>query len=139
MMNKYLVTLLLTVFTSTVFAEMPDIQEGLWEVTSVANIPAMPMKMPEVTMERCFTKQSMNPENILQQNNCQMNKMDIQNNQARWDMTCEQQGMTMQGAGNIEYQKKDFSGTFNMTMSGAPEGNMSIQTQITGRYIGVCP
>ena len=68
MMNKYLVTLLLTVFTNTVFAEMPDIQEGLWEVTSVANIPAMSMKMPEVTMERCFTKQNMNPENILQQN-----------------------------------------------------------------------
>ncbi|OQK18168.1 hypothetical protein AU255_10125 [Methyloprofundus sedimenti] len=139
MMNKYLVTLLLTIFANTVFAEMPDIQEGLWEVTSVANIPAMPMKMPEVTMERCFTKQNMNPENILQQNNCQINKMDIQNNQAKWSMTCEQQGMTMQGAGDIQYHKNDFSGTFDMTMSGAPEGDMSIQTQITGRYIGVCP
>ena len=54
-------------------------------------------------------------------------------------MTCEQDGMSMQGAGNIQYQKTNFSGTFDMTMSGAPEGSMNIQTQIAGRYIGVCP
>ena len=138
-MNKYLVTLLLSVFTNTVFAEMPDIQEGLWEVTSTANIAAMPIKMPAVTMERCFTKQSINPENILQKNNCQMNKMDIQNNQAKWSMTCEQDGISMQGTGNIQYQKINFSGTFDMTMSGTSEGSMNIHTQIAGRYIGVCP
>ena len=139
MMNKYLVTPLLSVFTCNVFAEMPDIKEGLWEVTSTANIPAMPMKIPAVTIERCFTKQSINPENILQKKNCQMNNMDIQNNQAIWSMTCEQDGISMQGTGNIQYQKINFSGTFDMTMSGTSEGSMNIHTQIAGRYIGVCP
>jgi len=124
---------------SAVFAQTPDIQEGLWEVSSEANIPGMPMQMPAVTMEQCFTKQSMKPENILQQNNCQMDTMDIQNNSARWSMTCQQDGMTMQGSGKIQYQKTSFSGVFDMTMSGAPQGAMSIQTKLTGHYIGKCP
>ena len=138
-MNKIIFTFLLSLSLSTAFAEMPDIQEGLWEVSSEATIPGMPMKMPAVTMEQCFTKESMKPENILQQNNCQMNNMDIQNNLASWSMTCEQEGMTMQGTGKIQYQKTQFSGTFDMTMSGSPEGAMTIQTKLTGRYIGQCP
>ena len=68
-----------------------------------------------------------------------MNHMDIQNNQVSWSMSCEQEGMTMQGSGNIQYQKTQFSGTFDMVMSGAPEGAMSMQTKLTGRYIGDCP
>ena len=139
MMNKHIIVLFLCLFVSTASAQMPDIQEGLWEVNSEANIPAMPMKMPAVTMEHCFTKESMNPENILQQNNCQMNKMDIQNNQVNWSMTCQQEGIVMQGVGNIQYQKTHFSGVFDMTMSGAPEGAMTIQTKLKGRYIGSCP
>ncbi|SMG66080.1 conserved hypothetical protein, secreted [methanotrophic bacterial endosymbiont of Bathymodiolus sp.] len=144
MMNKTMstkpwITLFLVMFTAPVFAQMPDIQEGLWEVSTEATIPGMPMKMPAMTTEQCFTKQSMNPENILQQNNCQMHKMDIQSNQASWSMTCEQEGMTMQGSGNIQYQKTQFSGTFDLVISGAPEGAMSMQTKLSGRYIGQCP
>lgn len=138
-MNRVILAILLCLNVSVAAAEMPDIQEGLWEVSSEATIPGMPMKMPAVTMEQCFTKQSMKPENIMQQNNCQMNSMDIQNNLAQWSMSCEQEGMTMQGAGNIQYQKTKFSGTFEMTMSGAPQGAMTIQTKLTGHYIGDCP
>ena len=139
MMNKYILAILLCLTLSTAFAEMPDIQEGLWEVSSETIIPGMPMKMPAVTMEQCFTKQSMKPENILQQNNCQMDNMDISNNLVTWSMTCEQEGMTMKGSGNIQYQKTHFSGAFNMTMSGAPQGEMTMQTKLKGRYIGQCP
>ena len=139
MMNKPILALLLCLFVSTTSAQVPDIQEGLWEVSSEASIPGMPMKMPVMTTEQCFTKESMNPENILQQNKCQMNNMDISINQVTWSMTCEQEGMTMQGSGNIQYQKTQFSGTFDMTMSGAPEGAMSMQTKLSGRYIGQCP
>ena len=139
MMAKYFLKILLVMFSGAAFAaEMPDIQEGLWEISSEANIPGMPMQMPAMTMEQCFTKESMKPENILQQNNCQMNNMDISNNRASWSMTCEQDGITMQGSGNIQYQKTQFSGTFDLTMSGAPEGAMNMQTKLSGRYIGQC-
>jgi len=80
----------------------------------------------------------MSPENILQKNNCQMNDMKIQNNSVRWVMSCQQDRMKMQGIGRIQYQKTSFSGTFDMTMSGSPQGGMAMQTQLTGRYIGKC-
>lgn len=139
MMNKLLFVFMLILSTSVASVELPDIKEGLWEVSSVTNIPAMPIKMPAMKIEQCFTKANMQPENILQQNNCTMNSMDIQNNLASWSMSCEQDGMTMQGEGKINYQKTRFSGTFDMTMSGSPQGAMTIQTKLTGRYIGVCP
>ena len=140
MMTNCFLTLLLAMFSGTALAvEMPDIQEGLWEISSEASIPGMPIKMPAMTTEQCFTKESMNPENILQQNNCQMNNMDVANNQVSWSMTCAQEGMTMQGSGNIQYQKTQFSGIFDLVMSGAAEGSMSMQTKLSGRYIGQCP
>ncbi len=138
-MNKKIsVALLLSLSAAPAFAQTPDITEGLWEVSSQVSMAAMPMKIPAMTMQQCFTKQSMNPENILQQNNCQMHDLDIQNNLVRWSMNCEQDGMKMQGLGEIQYQKTSFSGTFDMTMSGAPQGAMAMQTKITGRYLGKC-
>ena len=141
MINKHIIfTLLLSLTLSTAYAGgVPDIQEGLWEVSSEVSITGMPMQIPAVTTEQCYTQQSMNPENIMQQNHCKMNNMDIQNNQMNWSMTCQQEGMTMQGTGNIQYHKTSFSGTFNMIMSGSPQGEMSMQTKLTGRYIGKCP
>ena len=139
MNNKLILTILLTLTLSNVYAEVPDIQEGLWKVSSEVSFTGMPMQMPAVTTEQCYTKQSMNPENILQKNNCQVNEMNIKNNLARWSMTCQQEGMTMQGVGNIQYKKTSFSGTFDITMSGSPQGNMNMHTKLTGRYIGKCP
>lgn len=138
MTKNFSVALLLSLSAAPAFAQTPDITEGLWEVSSQVSMAAMPMKIPAVTMQQCFTKQSMNPENILQQNNCQMHDLDIQNNQVRWSMNCEQDGMKMQGLGKIQYQKTSFAGTFDMTMSGAPQGAMAMQTKITGRYLGKC-
>jgi len=128
----------LSFFALPVFAQTPDIQEGLWEITSQVSMAAMPVNIPALTIQQCFTQQSMSPENILQQNNCQMHDMNMQSHQVRWSMNCEQQGMTMQGIGKIDYQRTSFSGTFNMTMSGSPQGAMAMQTKISGRYLGKC-
>ncbi len=137
--NQFVLASLLSLSLATAYAEAPDIKEGLWEVSSEVSIPGMPMQMPAVTSQQCFTKQNMNPEKIMQKNNCQMNDMDLKNNHASWSMSCEQQGMTMQGTGSIQYQKTSFSGTFDMTMSGASQGNMNMKTKLNGRYIGNCP
>jgi len=138
-MNKFVLAILLSLTLSSVHAQTPDIKEGLWEIKSQSSITGMPMQMPAMTSEQCFTKQSMNPQNILQQNNCTMNNMEIQSNRVDWNMTCQQDGMTMQGSGNIQYQKTSFSGIFAMIMSGSAQGAMNMQTKITGRYIGNCP
>lgn len=140
MMNRLVVTLLLSVAAPAAYAQVvPDIKEGLWEINSQASIVGMPMEVPSLTQKQCFTQQSMSPENILQQNNCQMQNMDIQSDQVSWSMSCQQEGMNMQGSGKIQYQKTSFSGTFDLMMSGAKEGSMGMNTKIIGHYIGPCP
>lgn len=139
-MNKYTLAILLSLSVPSAYAEVtPDIKEGLWEITSKASIVGMPMKIPAMTQKECFTKQSMNPANILQQNNCEMNNMDVQPSSVNWSMSCQQQGVMMQGSGKIQYQKTSFSGTFDMTMSGSGQGAMGMHTELTGRYVGRCP
>ena len=140
MMNSKLIVSVLSLFTfSAANAELPDVQEGLWEITSTASIVGMPSEIPPLVQKQCFTPKSISPENLLKQNNCKMDNMDMQSNHVSWSMNCEQQGMVMQGSGNIQYQKTSFSGTFDLTMSGAPEGAMGMNTTIKGRYIGRCP
>jgi ABC-type oligopeptide transport system substrate-binding subunit len=120
----------------SVAAEL-DIKEGTWEITSQVEMSAMPVKIPPVKVKQCFTKQSMTPEQILRNNNCQMQKMDVNNNSVTWEMSCQQQGMQMTGRGHLVYQKTSFSGNFDMTMEGGKEA-MNIRTLLNGRYIGPC-
>lgn len=138
-MNKNLMALLLVSTSSHVCAELPDVQEGLWEVRTEANIVGMPMKMPPMVQKQCITQQSMTPENILKDHNCQVNNMDIQSNHVNFSMSCDQQGIVMQGSGQIQYQKTSFSGTFDLTMSSTGESPMGMHTEIKGRYVGKCP
>ena len=132
------VVTLLSLNLSNAYAELPDIEEGLWEVSTESSVVGMPMEIPTMTVEECFTKESMNPEKLMQQSGCQMNNLDIQATQASWDVSCQQEGMTMQGNGSLKFQKKSFSGVFNLRMSGSPSGDMNMKTKLTGRYLGVC-
>jgi len=115
-----------------------DIKEGLWEVRTQASIPNMPVELPAQTVQQCFTQKSMNPKAILQNNNCQMHDMVMQKNSVTWKMSCRQQGVQLQGSGDIQYQKTSFVGTTTMIMQGGGQGAMTMQAQITGRYIGKC-
>jgi len=137
---QLLLALLLFVTTEGAVAEAegPDVKEGMWEITSQMEMPGMPMAVPPVTFKQCFTKQSMKPENILRNNNCTMQKMDVRSNSVSWQMRCQQQGMQMTGSGNIDYQHTAFSGNFVMQMSSANQASMNMNTKLTGRYIGPC-
>lgn len=137
---QLLLALLLVVTMEGVVAaaEVPDVKEGMWEITSQMEMPGMPMAVPPVIFKKCFTKQSMKPENILRNNNCTMQKMDVSSNSVSWQMSCQQQGMQMTGTGNIDYQHTSYSGNFVMQMSAANQPSMNMNTKLSGRYIGPC-
>ncbi len=137
---QFVLALLLFAMMESVAAEMevPDVKEGMWEITSQMEMPGMPMAVPSVISKQCYTKQSMKPENILRNNHCTMQKMDLRDNSVSWQMRCQQQGMQMTGTGNIDYQHTSFSGNFNMKMSGANQPAMQMNTRLKGRYIGPC-
>ncbi len=142
-MKKILLILFCLMTSYRVFAEnseLPDIKEGLWELTSTAEISGIPMEMPPITTtsEQCMSKKNaLDPKVMLKNQNCEISNMVIDLNTAKWEMRCSQQGMEMTGNGLINYQYESMSGTFNMAMQ-SEAGTMKIVTEIIGRYIGAC-
>lgn len=120
---------------------LPDIKEGLWELTFKSDITAMPTTMPSVgyTSQHCLNKQTAgDPHTILQNNQCEILNLNQQATQVSWEMRCQQQGIQMTGDGKVNYSHESFNGIFNMIMQGEGAGAMKITTQTTGRYLGNC-
>jgi len=141
-MKKIFLVMLSAMATQSVMAEdskLPDIKEGLWELTSTAEMSGMPVAMPPMstTTKECVSKNSLDPKALLKSQNCEITEMNIRANTATWKMNCSQQGIQMTGDGNISYQHESFSGIFNMNMQGQG-GAMKIVTKTSGRYLGAC-
>lgn len=118
---------------------LPDIKEGLWELTFKPEIAAMPTAMLPVTSQHCLNKKAAgDPQTLLQNNQCEILNLNQQPNLLTWDMRCQQQGIQMTGDGKVNYSHESFNGTFNMTMQGEGAGAMKITTQTSGRYLGNC-
>ena len=141
---KKIILMLFSLMTSySVIAEnseLPDIKEGLWALTSTAEMSGMPMEMPPMTTtsEQCMSKENaLNPRMMLKNQNCEITNMVIGSNTAKWEMSCSQQGMKMTGNGSVNYQYESMSGTFNMNMQ-SETGTMKITTKMKGHYLGAC-
>jgi hypothetical protein len=120
---------------------LPDIKEGLWELTFKSNIAAQPTSMPSIayTSQHCLNRQTAgDPQTILQNNQCEILNLKQQATQITWDMRCQQQSIQMTGDGKVDYTHESFNGTFTMNMQGEGAGALKITTQTTGRYLGNC-
>lgn len=138
-MKDYFLSGFLCLMLSLIAAanDLPDIKEGLWELTFESDIAATPTPMPSVayTSQRCLNKQTATDPHVLMQNkHCEILDLNQQVDLLTWKMRCPQQGRQMIGDGKVNYSHESFNGSFNMTMQG--EGD--ITTQTTGRYLGNC-
>jgi hypothetical protein len=137
-MLKKLVVASVVLFTavSISFAgSVPNIQEGMWEITSKVEMPGMPMEMPPVTYTQCLTKEDLVPQSSQPGEECKITQTKVTGNTVTWTMQCKGQGGTMAGTGSVTYSGTSFEGTIKMTM---PESNMEITSHISGHRVGDC-
>jgi hypothetical protein len=130
-------------FSAIIFAEttQPDIREGLWELEFKGEISGISEQMPPITtsLKQCMSKDNAyDPQQMLKKENCTLANLNVHNSSASWTMSCDQKGIKMTGSGQFNFQKESMSGVVTMNMSGEA-GGMTISTQTTGHYIGVCP
>ena len=133
-------TLLLALATvlllaASVYAE-PNLTEGKWEITTQMEMPGMPMAIPPVTYTHCMNKKDVVPQRPEQNQDCKMISTDIQGDTVFWVMECKNGKETVRSTGNVTYKKNRFDGALNTTMSGSE--NMTMQSKISGRYLGPC-
>jgi hypothetical protein len=114
---------------------VPNIQEGMWEITSKVEMPGMPMEMPPMKYTQCLTKEDLVPQSSQPGEECKITQTKVTGNTVTWTMQCKGQGGTMTGTGSVTYSGTSFKGTIKMTM---PESNMEMTSHISGHRIGDC-
>lgn len=115
-----------------------DIQEGLWEITTMIKLPGMPMQMPPVKSTQCISQddlipQTQQPDQPDQQ--CDISNMTTTGNTVTYDMVCSSQGNTMKANSSITYEKNKMQGNMTATME---PSNMTMTYTLTGKRIGDC-
>ena len=137
--------LAVSIFPATSFAganTLPNMQEGLWEITTKIEISGMSKNLPAHTVQHCVTKKDIEqgrgkihqPDS--RNRNCQVKDYKVKGNKASWSLVCTGSN-PMSGNGTVTYNGDSFTGGTKMKM-----GNKGRETEMTqtfsGKRMGEC-
>lgn len=114
-----------------------DMRPGLWEITMQMEMPGMPMAMPAIKQQMCFTAQDVAsgakaiPQDDV--NHCKTEGLSMNGNTATWSMKCD----NMTGQGTMTYSGDSYSGSSDITMEMDGETQRMKQT-FSGMRLGDC-
>ncbi len=163
MLNKIgLVALIITSTVTITFATTaPNIQEGLWEITTEVKIPEIPeipgmggmqrmqgmqgmkgLQTPtKHTKKQCLTNLNLVPDLSQKDQKCSTSSTTVKGDTVIWNLECDNHGMLTKGTGEITYKKTTLSGFFSMSIQNTNANqpiSMKMTNNITGRRIGDC-
>ena len=128
--------------SSLVAAALPNMQEGLWEITTKVEISGLPEGLPEHTIQHCVTKKDLEegkgkmhqPDS--RNSKCAVKDYKVEGNKASWSINCGGDNPTT-GSGSVTYSGTSFAGTTKMIMGKKSEETEMTQT-FSGKRIGAC-
>lgn len=116
----------------------PNMQEGLWEITSSIEMPGMPAMAP-MKNTQCLTKKDLVPQSQEKSQDCKITQTGMSGNTVTWTMKCSGEGGEVEGTGKITYSGDTFQGTMTMNIQNPGQGGKMQMTQhMTGHRIGNC-
>ena len=128
-------TVVSLIFAVAAFAA-PNYQEGLWEITTIMNMPGMSKEMMRPMKHQvCMTKQNAVPQQQQKgEQQCKMTNQRTVGNKVFWTMTCKNSSVSN---GEIAYSKTTFDGSQTTTTS---QGGklMTVKSTMSGKYLGPC-
>ena len=128
--------LLFAVMSIAAAGSAPNMEPGLWEITTKMEMPGMAMNMPPLKHTQCLTEKDLIPQNSQPGDACKITETTVTGNTVTWTVECSGQGGEMKGTGKITYTGSSFSGIIKMAM--APS-HMEVTSRISGRRTGDCP
>ena len=117
--------------TSCLADSKPNLQEGLWEVTT--EMEMMGMAMPAMKHNQCISKEKAVPDSAQQDQECKMIKTAVNGDTVNWNTVCESSEGKSDLAGEITYYGDTFKGMLKIDMQG-----MEMVQRMSGRRIGEC-
>lgn len=128
--------------SSPAAAALPNMQEGLWEITTKVEISGLPKGLPEHTVQHCVTKKDIEegkgnmhqPES--RNSKCEVKDYKVEGNKASWSIACSGDNPTS-GSGTVTYSGTGFAGMTKMKMGRKGQETEMNQT-FSGKRIGAC-
>jgi len=126
-----IIAALLFLFSVGLAFASPNMEDGLWEITSTVDMPGMPGK--SFTHTTCLTKEKAVPQTT--QSECTMKDVKTQGNTVTWTVVCKQ-GMST-STGKVTYAGSTMDGAIQTTVK-TNEKTMTMKSTIKGKRIGPC-
>jgi hypothetical protein len=114
-------------FSAKLAFAVPNVEDGLWEITSTVNMPGMPSK--SFTNTTCLTKEKAVPQTT--QSECTMKDVKTQGNTVTWTVVCK--GGMSTSTGKVTYAGSTMDGVVETTTSGK-----TMTMKMKGKRIGPC-
>lgn len=126
----YLIATLLFLFFAGLCFAAPNMEDGLWEITSTIEMPGMPSR--SFTNTSCLTKEKAVPQ-ASPESSCTLKDVKNEGNTVSWTMVCKD----ATSKGKVTYARNTMDGTFETSMKSEGK-NMTIKTNMKGKRIGPC-
>ena len=112
----------------------PDMQEGLWEITMITEMPGMPAGMMQpMKHSSCLTKKDMVPQK--KESGCTMSNVKTTGNTVSWHVKCDKGNVVSEG--KITYAGTKFNGVITTTTTERGE-KMQMKSRMSGKRVGPC-
>jgi hypothetical protein len=123
-----IVAVVFVFFTGISFAA-PNMEDGLWEITTTVDMPGMPSK--SFTHTTCLTKEKAVPQTA--ESGCTIKDMKTQGNTVTWTVVCREGTST----GKVTYAGTTMDGVIETTMKTGGQ-TMTMKSTMKGKRIGPC-
>ena len=130
---------LLLLSAPAVQAAPPNMQPGMWEITTKMEMPGMPMQMPPQTVKRCFKKEDLkeSKDALPADKTCKFDDLKESGNTVRWKMSCNGAEGPMTGTGEVTYAGQSYSGTTTMVGKAGGE-SFKMNQKYSAKRVGDC-
>ena len=117
----------------------PEMQPGLWEITTKMNVPGLPAETPPQTFRHCYRAEDVKDpkKTVPQDRDCKADSVAQHGNTVTWRVSCRIEGEVMSGQGALTYAGQSYSGRAQLsgTVEGAP---MQVNVAYAGERVGEC-
>ena len=124
-----IIAMLLFLFSAALSSAAPNMEEGLWEMTTTVDMSGMPSK--SFTHTTCLTKEKAVPQTA--ESGCTIKDVKTQGNTVTWTVVCKEGTST----GKVTYAGTTMEGFTETTVK--TNGNtMTMKSRMKGKRIGPC-
>ena len=138
MMHKNLLVLAVIVSLVCSSSALAEIKDGLWEVTSKAEIKGMPGQMPPSTVHQCLMKSDPIPRANDKSIECKINDQSINGDTVTYTMECKGKDSEVLTSGKMTYKGNTFAGALTTNIKSKGQPQMQMSNKISGKYVGPC-